>query len=447
MEEILLKEKKCNSCHQVKPLSEFDKDSAYKDGIRPLCKDCKKKKIEGLVSQWAEEREKKTNLPTEKECKDCHQIKPISEFVKDTGNKAYTAKDGLEALKILNEEGPFALVVSDIRMPKMDGIQLLSKVKDISPNTVRITLTGYADLETSIEAVHEGNIFRFLTKPCSRKAFMNAVNAGLEQHRLIMAEKELLEKTLSGSIKVLTEMLSLSDPEIFGFAMELKKAAKKVGMALKTENIWQIEMAAMLSQIGYVTLPVDVRHKVRAAAGLTLDEMHLIERVPEIGYQLISHIPRLEQVAKIVRYQKKCFDGSGLPDDDVAGEKIPLGSRVLNILTDLSHLLSRNNSFDAAIMQMKETKGKYDPVILQVIANNQVLFTTIEQADQKKDTVTAYVNDVQCGDVLAADVLTVDNKFLLKAGSKITQVILERLKNYSKLSRLQEPLQILRKKD
>ena len=98
----------------------------------------------------------------------------------------------------------------------MDGIQFLAQIREMSPDTVRIMLTGHADLENAIQAVNEGNIFRFLTKPCDNNILIQVLSQGLEQFRLVTAEKELLEKTLQGSINVLTELLPWSTPWFSG---------------------------------------------------------------------------------------------------------------------------------------------------------------------------------------------------------------------------------------
>ena len=127
-----------------------------------------------------------------------------------------TAEGGEAGLQKIAERGPFAVVVSDRQMPRMDGIQFLSLVKERAPDTVRIMLTGNADLEGAIKVVNEGNIFRFLTKPCAHEILGKAVADGLTQFRLITAEKELLNKTLSGSIKLLTDILTMMEPRSFG---------------------------------------------------------------------------------------------------------------------------------------------------------------------------------------------------------------------------------------
>ena len=112
-----------------------------------------------------------------------------------------TAESGQEAVKLLESSGPYAVVISDMRMPGMDGIELLKRVKTASPDTVRIMLTGNADMQTAIEAINEGSIFRFLIKPCNKETMARTITAALVQYRLITAEKQLLEQTLSGCLQ------------------------------------------------------------------------------------------------------------------------------------------------------------------------------------------------------------------------------------------------------
>jgi DNA-binding NtrC family response regulator len=109
-----------------------------------------------------------------------------------------TALGGELGLKALAQNGPYAVVISDMRMPGMSGAEFLAGARRAAPETVRMLLTGNADLMTAIEAVNEGNIFRFLTKPCPKDVLVAAIEAGVEQHRLIRMEKDLLEQTLMG---------------------------------------------------------------------------------------------------------------------------------------------------------------------------------------------------------------------------------------------------------
>ena len=167
---------------------------------------------------------------------------------------ADTAVGGALGLAAIAKSGPYAVVISDMRMPQMDGAQFLAKVRDLAPATVRLALTGYVDIDTAMAAVNEGNIFRFLTKPCSKENLLKAIEAALAQYHLLNAEKELLERTLRGSVSVLTEVLSFSNPAAFGRAMRLRRFVQHVAEKLRLESTWKFEIAAMLSQLGCVTL-------------------------------------------------------------------------------------------------------------------------------------------------------------------------------------------------
>src|SRR5579864_4510396 len=166
-----------------------------------------------------------------------------------------TAEGAEPALALAEKNGPYAVVVSDMRMPGMDGIQLLSRIKALSPDTIRVMLTGNADMDTAISAINEGSIFRFLKKPCSKEAMAKTLTAALVQYRLVSAEKQLLEQTLSGSLQVLTQVLSLVNPAAFGRAERARRYIHHVVSAMKLGNPWQYEVAAMMSQLSCVTLP------------------------------------------------------------------------------------------------------------------------------------------------------------------------------------------------
>jgi DNA-binding NtrC family response regulator len=147
-----------------------------------------------------------------------------------------TAPGGAAALAALEATGPYAVVVTDMRMPEMDGAQLLRKVKLLAPDTIRIMLTGDADVRSAVSAVNEGSIFRFLTKPCNKDTLAKALTAGLMQYRLLTAEKDLLENTLQGSIQVLTEVLSLVNPAAFGRALRVRRYIHQVATRMALDS-------------------------------------------------------------------------------------------------------------------------------------------------------------------------------------------------------------------
>ena len=347
-----------------------------------------------------------------------------------------TAPSGAEALRLIQARGPYAVIVTDMRMPEMDGLQLLTEVKRLAPETTRIMLTGDADQHTAMEAVNQGHIFRFLTKPCAPETLAAALCAGQEQYRLITAEKELLEKTLNGSVQLLIEILSLADPVGFGRCQILRGSILTCARRLNLPRTWDLEMGAVLAQIGCVALPPAVLAKWRSGALLNPAERDLIMHVPEVGVQLLSNIPRLEQVAGIVRYQHKNFNGSGLPKDGVAGLDIPLGARLLKVLADLASLEAAKKPRELALQAMQQRLGCYDLAVIQAVSVSLDI-----HLPTAADTSVA-VKDLQPGHLILSDVKTVDGALIVKTGATVSPLLLARLRAFASLDMLEEPIKV-----
>ena len=352
-----------------------------------------------------------------------------------------TAVGPEEGLKAIEANGPFAVVVSDMRMPEMNGIQFLAQVKKKSPDTVRIMLTGNADQQTAVEAINEGNIFRFLTKPCQPEDLGMALSVGIEQHRLITAERDVLEQTLNGSITMLTEILSLFHPELFGRSTRIRDMIRKLSKSLNIPSSWDMEAACLLSQIGYLGLPPDVLLKVQKGENLSKEEEEIHTLVPEIGGHLLVNIPRLLSVSNIVLYQNKCFDGSGFPVNSMKEQDIPLGSRILKILNDLIELEETGVSTNNAIDQLKERKSWYDPQVLKKVSS---IFWEDEKPESvpEKTFIAVSVKELRAGDIIRSDIKTSDGTLLLKSGQRLSAVQLVRVENCGKIRKIIEPIQV-----
>ncbi len=354
------------------------------------------------------------------------------------------AVGGTEALEKIQQEGPYAVLVTDMRMPGMDGLQFLEAARLTAPAAVRIMLTGNADQKTATDALNQGRVFRFLNKPCSPEELTGALSAALEQFRLLAAEKELLEKTLGGTIKMLLELLASVDPEMVAQARELRgnmrllAAGLVAGGSLAQADLWPLELAALLAQIGSVTVPPFVVSKARSGAPLSDAEWGIWQRVPETGYGLLRNIPRLEPVAEIVRFQNKHYDGSGFPAGGPAEEAIPCGARMLKILLDLADIESRNISRRGAFAMMLRQAPRYDPHILA--AARLCLHKPDTPNPAPKASVLLPLSRLAPGHVLNQDVVTADGKVLLRAGRQITDMLLETLRNYASVASIQEPL-------
>jgi len=266
-----------------------------------------------------------------------------------------------------------------------------------------------------------------------------ALEKATEQYRLITAERELLEGTLNGSVKLLMDMLSMVAPEAFGKTVALQEMADKLPKTMPLKDTWNLKLAVMLSNIAYVTLPPETLAKTCTNETLTLQEKDMVTRLPEVGKKLISNIPRLERVAEIVLYQQKRFNGGGFPADNRAGEDIPQESRILKVLTDLELHKSQGRDYGQALKSMAAENGVYDPVVLKALAS---MLANDDGVLQKNTTVETTLNGLRVGNVLLSNIETVGGKVLFVAGRKITETILQRLLNYHQITKIKEPILI-----
>lgn len=333
-----------------------------------------------------------------------------------------TALSGNEALSLLDPKEPFAVVVSDMRMPGMNGVSLLAKMKEIAPDTVRIMLTGNVDQQTAIDAVNKGDIFRFLNKPCSPEDMARSVNAGIEQHRLIHAERDLLENTVKGSIAALTEVLSLVKPEVFGRVTGHKELILRCAQIMNLDNLWEIETLALLHLIGTVALPDELVSKVLGYESSVEEEEQFRQHVLH-GAAIVEKIPRLEELAKGIKYQLKHYDGSGFPADKVAPNDIPLGAQLLKAITDLDKLERLGLDQQTIIASFNGCPNIYAPAVVSALAE------VLEQ-DASTKIVTISVTQITNNMVLAEDLYRRDGQLLLCKGQPLTASAGERLTNF-----------------
>jgi response regulator RpfG family c-di-GMP phosphodiesterase len=352
-----------------------------------------------------------------------------------------TAEGGEAALAKFANGGVYAVVVADRQMPGMDGVQLLGKIRGLSPDTVRMMLTGNADMESVIRLVNESNIFRFLTKPCPTALLLKALEDAQRLYHLVVAERELLNKTLDGSIKLLTDILSMVDSPAFGQSQSLREAITAATARLGLENAWEIQLAAMLAPIGNVTVPPETLVRSRSGQPLSAAEQHMLAHRPETAARLLENIPRLEGVARVVRYQNKAFDGSGFPQDAVTGDGIPVGARLLKIILDFMELQRGGVPQAAAFETMKGRNGLYDPALLAVMLQSfEGKASGPVRAARLSMAVT--VRELAKGMVLRSNVETKDGTLLLRAGNEVNEMTLEKIINFDSVVGIKEPIMV-----
>jgi len=339
------------------------------------------------------------------------------------------AVGGAAGLELLARESPFAVVVSDMRMPGMDGATFLGRVREQAPDTTRVLLTGQADLEAAIAAVNQANIFRFLTKPCAPDVLCTALEAAAEQHRLVTAERVLLEETLRGSIAALTEVLALVNPAAFGRATRARRHVSRLADQLGIRECWQVEVGAMLSQLGCVTLPAETADKLYHGRPLADRERAMAGRLPAIAGQLLASIPRLDGIRDIILHQDTRFEAGGA----AGGEQNPEGARLLKVVLDFDALQAQGLPAGIALDAMRGRTGWYDPAVLEA-------FAALVGAEGGAQVQEMRLREVRAGMRFAEDVRTRKGVLLIARGQEVTVGLLERIRNFSEHLGVKEPV-------
>lgn len=343
------------------------------------------------------------------------------------------AQSGQKALEIIKSNPDLAVVISDYHMPLMNGIDFLVQVSGLSPDTTRMLLTGMADLEMAINAVNRGNVFRILLKPCSTDVLISNIKDGIRYNQLITAERDLLNKTLNGSIKVMIDILAVQIPSVFAQSTRLRKYAHELAILLKLdEQVWEIELAALLCQIGVVTIPHEILDKWQKAVPLNETEMDMIRSIPRMGRQLLKNIPRLEKISEAIGYQNCSFNASPVGDVPVR-ESIPIIARILKIIIDYDRFQEKYRTPVATFHAMQSRQSEYDSTILsifrlKVLRFDEALSSTLSKSKIEERRVS--VEDLRLGMTLSRDIFDKNGILIVAKGTSVTDVLIYKLGNY-----------------
>lgn len=259
-------------------------------------------------------------------------------------------------------DGRFAVVVSDLNMPGMNGIELLRRVKSLAPQTIGILLTGWADLEAAIDAVNDGHVFRFLRKPCPHNLLRTALDAAIAQNRLLCSEENILRDTLIGAVTLLMDILATSQPETFGHAIRIRLLVRGLVERMNLGHLWEIEAAGILSQIGCASVPPSMLKKYFTGVELLPEEMHQLADHPRIAAELLSQVSRLATVASIVRRQMDSYEVTGgLKPESLT---VLIGSQILRVAIDFERLTEMGVSSRDAAARLRENPSEYNAQVL-----------------------------------------------------------------------------------
>ncbi|MGB1520751.1 MAG: response regulator, partial [Limisphaerales bacterium] len=220
--------------------------------------------------------------------------------VVETHYPATFAKSAKEAIEAFEQQGPFAMVISDFRMPNLNGAELLLEIRNRDPDVVTMLFTGAAGFDDVSEAVRMGQIYRLIGKPCGAKEMLQNLEDGFRQYDAIRAEKNLLEQTLNGAVSALTTILSATEPLFFGRAQRVKKLAFKLADHMGIHDQWRLELASTFAYLGYLNLPPAMQERVYHKRIVPDKVTHLIDGFPRFAADLVKKIPRLEKIGNII---------------------------------------------------------------------------------------------------------------------------------------------------
>ena len=347
-----------------------------------------------------------------------------------------TAVGGEEGLAVLRQRGPFAVVVSDMRMPGMTGVQFLAHVLRESPDTVRMMLTGYADIQSAIAAINEDNIFRFLTKPCEKPVLAKTITTGLVQYHLVTAEHELLENTLMGAIKVLTDVLSAVSPEAFGRSLRIARYLRHLVIKFGVPSPWRFDAAAMLSQLGCITLDDETIKAVLAGVRLSREDQARFDAHPRVACDLLMNIPRLKPIAWMISQQLNKDIACEAPAENSSPAEIVFGAKALKLAIAFDQLRMRGLPDRQALAELRLRQAEFGKDLLDAI--NDIPPETASLRIQKIS-----VHRLAPGMILQQEVRSKTGLLLVANGQEVTYPLLARLENYVRSGAIEHELVVL----
>ena len=360
----------------------------------------------------------------------------LRDLLEAQNHEVTEAENGKQALQMVIKDPP-DVVLLDVMMPEMDGFEVCRRLK-ANPTTAAIPIllvTALKDRSDRLTGIAAG-ASDFLSKPLDTQEVILRVRNAIYTKHLIDAESELLEKTLGSSVKVLTEMLSMANPTAFSRASRIVPYVRHIVNQLDLPDKWEFELAAMLSQIGCISLPPDVLEKVNRGEPLDDVEHKAYSAHPEIGYELINHIPRLGNIADIIRAQREPFnrssEGSSLNEEDRAA----LGGHILKTALDFDQLLARGMPTKVLTRRLGIMAGDETPEILAALAD-------LESRMVRKTTKKLRVDDLERRMVLDQDVSATDGLLLAAKGQEISFPVLARLRNYADGIGVVQPIKVI----
>jgi len=330
-----------------------------------------------------------------------------------------TSSSGEEALKLIENSEPFQVVISDHRMPGLSGAQFLRAVRDQHPLIVRILLTGETDLVEVVAAMNQAGLFRFLLKPSTRAVLLDTLQAAVAQYQLQVAERELLQKTLIGTMRALSDVLAIANPTAFGHVSRIQELALGIAKQLKLPEQWPLEFASVAAQLGHIALPERTLSRLYAGETLSPAESIQVAQSALVAERMLKRIPRLDPVVDILSR----LAAGRISDDPRPPESI--GAEILRVVSAYGAVERATASRDTAIHRLRAQAGRFDPEVLKALTE----LLGIE--DGGDETMEVPISRVCVDMIVAEDLRTRTGVLLVTKGYRVSESFVARLGNFN----------------
>jgi CheY-like chemotaxis protein len=331
----------------------------------------------------------------------------------------HLASDGVEGLEVFEEEGDFALVLSDMRMPRMNGAEMLAEIKKRDHEVSTILLTGHTDFESAMAAVNDGNVFRMLSKPCPPERLIKVLKDGLAQHDLIKSKRILLDMTLRGAVDALAESLSTAKPLFFGRVQRVRLLANKLADTLEMQDSWKVDIASVFSQIAYIGLPENITEDVYYKRKVPSPVKKLLAEFPQDTQKILDKIPGLEEIGEILN---RVDVQPRFEEND--NRNIRLYASILRVCLDFDYYEEQGHDKQLILSSLKSRPNDYDPKIIRLLE----LSVASSERSTKLEELPA--KQLETGMRLVEELRLKDGFLLASAGSYIDEQLYKVVRNY-----------------
>jgi response regulator RpfG family c-di-GMP phosphodiesterase len=369
--------------------------------------------------------------------------------------ETFLLQDAAKIDEMLEKNGPFAVVLSDQRMPELTGAELLEKVSKVHPETLRVLITGYSDFEEMIKAINNGGISHYIAKPWKDEELKRVISSMTERYNLVnensflLSElknknrklKELLDGTVLESIHLLVDILSYINPHAASQTDRVKSAGLPIVDMMENishQEVWEISIAFDLFNLGFAVMPTWVQLALNKEGLSAESRFSVCQNHQLLAAQLLERIPGFEGAAKIIRLSRKDYDGTGAPDNiEVGGKDIPLGSRLLKIFVDLDKRRSKHFKDIELLKAMTNEPTKYDVELL-----NLIIESYIANSELKTKELLVYSQDLMPGMLILQTIQTVSGIKLVNPNTVLTKTSLMAIRSWEKLEGVEEPIKV-----